>query len=352
MTAIRSLSLAAIVLVAASSFAALAPQYQEWGSGPVQWIMTGEEQRDWKRITTDDEAEKFIQLFWARRDPTPGTPLNEFKADFEARVADADARYADHDSTGNVITRGAMSDRGRVLLVLGYPQILNRAARDILKSEGRREIWLWERETAAPKFDLPRVEVVFVEDPKMIFHRDTQRHDFLNATPAALRKMIVSPGLKEVPEWAKAQAMTQAMAAAPAAAGLRKGEPGAHHLLLLKDANAIVNSAVADPFADVVTASSFAKKDDLAYAVEYCGDKEKVTVTLNIRGMSEGKRVNIGAPPSTARLDPIITVPGCGLLRGAVSLADLPLTPGTYSFVVQVDDGTQKYNLSQDFKIE
>jgi hypothetical protein len=164
----------------------------------------------------------------------------------------------------------------------------------------------------------------------------------------AIRKMIVSPDLKDVPDWAR----PGAVAAAPAANALRKGQPGAHYLLLLKDPHAIVNSIAADPFADVVTASSFAKQDDLAHAVEYCGDKESVNVSFSIRGMSGGKKVNIGAAPAAAHLDPITTVPGCGMLRAAISLADLPLTPGTYTFTVKVDDATQSYNLTQDFKIE
>jgi len=133
------------------------PLHQDWGKGPAQWIMTADEQRQWKQITTDEEAETFILLFWARRDPTPGTPLNEFKADFEGRVKIADERYANRDSIGTVITRGAMSDRGRVLLVLGYPDDIKFVARDVLKSSGRREIWLWEKESAKQKFDLPAV---------------------------------------------------------------------------------------------------------------------------------------------------------------------------------------------------
>jgi len=183
---------------------------------------------------------------------------------------------------------------------------------------------------------------------KMIFHRDTQRHDFLNATPVAMRKMIVSPDLKEVPDWGKAQAT----AAVPQAAATRKGEAGAHHLLLLKDPHAIVNSEVADPFADVVTASVFAKKDDIGYALEYCGDKDPVKVSVAIRGMSEGKRISINGLPVKAHPDPIVTVPGCGLVRAAISLNDLPIAAGTYSFVVKLEDGVQSYNLTQDFKIE
>jgi len=29
-----------------------------------------------------------------------------------------------------------------------------------------------------------------------------------------------------------------------------------------------------------------------------------------------------------------------------------PLGPGSYSFAVRLDDGSQSYNLAQDFKIE
>jgi hypothetical protein len=42
----------------------------------------------------------------------------------------------------------------------------------------------------------------------------------------------------------------------------------------------------------------------------------------------------------------------CGMVRAAIPLTGLPLEPATYSFVVKLEDGTQSYNLSQDFKIE
>jgi len=166
--------------------------------------------------------------------------------------------------------------------------------------------------------------------------------------PVAIKKLIVSPDLKEVPDWGRTQATT---AASPAVS--RKAEPGAHHLLLLKDPHAIVNSEAADPFADVVTASVFAAKDDLGYALEYCGDKDPVKVSVAIRGMAEGKRVSVNGLPVKAHPDPIITVPGCGLVRAAISLGALPmLGPGSFTLVVKLDDGTASYNLTQDFKIE
>ena len=39
----------AFTFAASSAFAALSPEHQEWGKGPVQWIMTSDEQRQWKQ---------------------------------------------------------------------------------------------------------------------------------------------------------------------------------------------------------------------------------------------------------------------------------------------------------------
>lgn len=363
MTLFRGALLAAVLTCALPSIAALAPRYQELGSGPVQWIMTGEEQRDWKRISTDQEAEKFIELFWARRDPTPGTPLNEFKADFDDRIRFADAEFPDRDTTGAIIKRGALSDRGRVLLVLGHPpnqRTASRARNDIfvhtaeasdqVRVHGSRDIWIWEQDEAQPKFDMPRVEVGFVEDPRGgIWRRDVQRHDYLSAEAAAIRKAIVNPDLKEVPGWAR----PQVPGAEPGVVIARKGEAGAHRLLLMTDPRAIENSDLRDPFADVQTVSVFGRNDDLGYVVEYCGAHDPVTLRVAIRGTANGRPVNAGPPAAIAHPEAIKTVPGCSMLRAALSLGGLPmLTTGTFTFIVQVDDGAQRYNLAQEFKIE
>ena len=84
-----SIIAAAIAVIAVSAFA-LSPEHVSWGKGPAQYLMTKEEIAQWKAITTDEQAEKFIALFWARRDPTPATPQNEFREQFELRVKQAD----------------------------------------------------------------------------------------------------------------------------------------------------------------------------------------------------------------------------------------------------------------------
>lgn len=59
------------VITATGAFAALSAPYATWGDGPAAFLMTRGEKSAWKRVKTDDQAIAFIDLFWARRDPTP-----------------------------------------------------------------------------------------------------------------------------------------------------------------------------------------------------------------------------------------------------------------------------------------
>ena len=64
-----------MMLSTTSAFAALSSEMQEWGKGPVSLYMSKEETAKWKTLKTDAEAKMFVDLFWARRDPTPGTTI-------------------------------------------------------------------------------------------------------------------------------------------------------------------------------------------------------------------------------------------------------------------------------------
>jgi GWxTD domain-containing protein len=69
-----------------------------------------------KKIASDEAAEKFIAMFWARRDPDIKTPRNEFRERFEALVKVADERFV----LGR--KRGALTERGRALILIGPPK--------------------------------------------------------------------------------------------------------------------------------------------------------------------------------------------------------------------------------------
>jgi GWxTD domain-containing protein len=91
------------------------PKYVAWTDGPVKFLMTRDEIQQWRSVQTDTDAQAFIDLFWAKRDPTPDTPRNEFREEFDRRVDFADKNFSS--SAG----RGALSDRGRALILLGPP---------------------------------------------------------------------------------------------------------------------------------------------------------------------------------------------------------------------------------------
>ncbi|HEX9427463.1 MAG TPA: GWxTD domain-containing protein, partial [Candidatus Polarisedimenticolia bacterium] len=109
--------------------AADAPDYKaptkDWARGPVRWILTDEEEREVKKLRTDEERAAFVKTFWEKRDPTPGTPANEYEAIFWKRVDAADKNY----TVKSVNKLGTQTDMGRVFLLLGPPTKTDRDPR-------------------------------------------------------------------------------------------------------------------------------------------------------------------------------------------------------------------------------
>jgi GWxTD domain-containing protein len=88
--------------------------YRKWLNEDVAYIITDEERKAFKRLSTDDERENFIEAFWLRRDPTPDTEENEYKEEHYRRIAYAN----DHFASG---IPGWKTDRGRIYIVYGPP---------------------------------------------------------------------------------------------------------------------------------------------------------------------------------------------------------------------------------------
>jgi GWxTD domain-containing protein len=96
----------------------LATPYKKWLNEDVAYIITDEERKAFKAATSDEEREQFITQFWQRRDPTPGTPENEFKAEHYRRIAYANEQYA----TSSIPSLpGWKTDRGRIYITFGPP---------------------------------------------------------------------------------------------------------------------------------------------------------------------------------------------------------------------------------------
>ena len=78
--------------------------------------MTNEEKNIYKRLPDHESRLQFIDEFWKKRDPTPGTEENESKQEFILRIAYANKYFRETPKGG-----GWNTERGRMLLQLGFP---------------------------------------------------------------------------------------------------------------------------------------------------------------------------------------------------------------------------------------
>ena len=90
--------------------------YTNWLEQDVVYIITPEERAAFLALQTDAEREAFIEQFWKRRDPTPGTEENEFKDEHYRRIAFANLHFPTAQGKA-----GWRSDRGRIYIVYGPP---------------------------------------------------------------------------------------------------------------------------------------------------------------------------------------------------------------------------------------
>ncbi len=88
--------------------------YKKWLTDEVPYIITDAERAAFKKLTTDDEREAFIEDFWERRNPNPGSPENEYKEEYYRRIAYANEHYASG-------IPGWKTDRGRIYIMYGPP---------------------------------------------------------------------------------------------------------------------------------------------------------------------------------------------------------------------------------------
>jgi len=97
-------------------------------------LMSQAEIKNYRNARIEGKRHLFVE-FWNRRDPDLSTIVNEYYIDIMARI-----RYAEE--TYTYLSKGATSERGRVLLKYGYPDEIQRS--DIGGYTKDHEIWLYE----------------------------------------------------------------------------------------------------------------------------------------------------------------------------------------------------------------
>ena len=95
--------------------AAVPQPYAKWLAEDVGYIISDAERAAFRRLTTDQQREQFIEQFWRDRDPTPGTAYNEFKVEHYRRISYANERFGAGQPTG------WKTLRGRIYVIYGPP---------------------------------------------------------------------------------------------------------------------------------------------------------------------------------------------------------------------------------------
>ena len=138
-------------------------QYKKWVDEEVLYIISDNERDVFKSLRTDEEREGFIRTFWKRRDPTPETPVNEFREEHYRRLEWASKRYFEGKA-------GWRTDRGRVYIMFGPPDFFETnpgGGRGFLfdpsgpTAEFPSEVWTY-RSIPGLKERIGRVDFIFV----------------------------------------------------------------------------------------------------------------------------------------------------------------------------------------------
>ena len=95
------------------SVSAQPDSYESWLHRDVAYIIEDQEREAFIRLGSDAERDRFIEQFWERRDPTPGTPANEAKEQHYRRIELASSRFLE----GSI--PGWRTERGRIYIVHG-----------------------------------------------------------------------------------------------------------------------------------------------------------------------------------------------------------------------------------------
>jgi GWxTD domain-containing protein len=94
----------------------LTEKYKNWLEKDVFYLITSREKSAFLQLENDRQRDLFIREFWRQRDPSPGTPRNEFREEHYRRVAVAERLFSRGTSKP-----GWRTDRGRIYIILGPP---------------------------------------------------------------------------------------------------------------------------------------------------------------------------------------------------------------------------------------
>ncbi|MGE5342241.1 MAG: GWxTD domain-containing protein [Candidatus Omnitrophota bacterium] len=107
--------------------------YRDW-LDLVEYIITPTERDIFFKLSNNKDRNAFIDLFWKMRDPTKGTPENEFKDEHIRRF-----NYVNNYFKYGSPIPGWKTDRGRIYIILGAP-----VSQDEVSQNGLNPVLIWD----------------------------------------------------------------------------------------------------------------------------------------------------------------------------------------------------------------
>ncbi len=157
-----------------------AAYWKKWLNEDVVYIISDEEKNVFKNLQTDEEREKFVEQFWARRNPDPRNPDNSFKEEHYRRIAYANERFASG-------IPGWKTDRGRIYIMYGKPDEI-----ESHPSGGTYNREIWEGGGTTSTFPFERWRYRHIDNVG-----DDIEIEFVDASMSGEYKIAMSPDEKD-----------------------------------------------------------------------------------------------------------------------------------------------------------
>lgn len=146
---ILTILLCLLLTSASALFPAAKPKkeqgWKEW-LREIDPIISSQERSVAKVLQTVEERKRFQDMFWKARDPSPHTPVNEYKIEYYRRLDYAKRRLG-----------GIHTDRGQIYVILGKPFDIDHFS----GHENLVECEMWEYRTDGRHGLLPFMNLVF-----------------------------------------------------------------------------------------------------------------------------------------------------------------------------------------------
>jgi GWxTD domain-containing protein len=238
--------LATLVPLVALAFPAAAQleKFKDWDKSPeFTYYATEDEQAAWKAVKSDEEAQKFYNLFWGKRHPDYQTNAqNVFRSRFDALSAKADEVFPLGKPGEKRFRRGALTERGKTLILLGPPTAMgsSRAVSPAAMAPERGEdaegrlgggggksvitTMKYEKEQLAEWSGLKTLLLTFTTDETTLSESVDKPADLKRIQKKAIAAALVNPKMTEPPVYkTREEHEAEQRAAAAAAAEAAKG---------------------------------------------------------------------------------------------------------------------------------